>query len=116
MRILAGALAALLLLTPAVARADERILRYLSDVQVRKDSSIEVTETIDIRAENDRINHGIYRDFPTRYEGAHGTQIPRWLHIRKRDPRRRARQASIEPAGQRRPDQARRSQQLRLRG
>lgn len=74
-----GALAALLLvLAPAAARADERILHYLSDVRVQRDSSIEVTETIDVRAENDRINHGIYRDFPTRYVGPHGTQF----HVR----------------------------------
>ena len=70
-----GAVAALLLLAPASARADERILHYLSDVQVRKDSSIDVTEKIDVRAENDRINHGIYRDFPTRYRGPNGTQF-----------------------------------------
>ena len=57
------------------AQADERILRYLSDVQVQRDSSLEVTETIDVRAEHDRINHGIYRDFPIRYRGAHGGQM-----------------------------------------
>ena len=68
-------LALFLLLAPAVAHADERILRYLSDVEVRKDSSIDVTETIDVEVENDRINHGIYRDFPTRYRGPHGTQF-----------------------------------------
>jgi uncharacterized membrane protein YgcG len=64
-----------LFVAPTVARADERILHYLSDVQVEKDSSLEVTETIDLRAENERINHGIYRDFPTRYPGPHGSQI-----------------------------------------
>jgi uncharacterized membrane protein YgcG len=78
MRKLTGALAALLLVAPAAAHADERILHYLSDVQVQKDSSVEVTETIDVNAENDRINHGIYRDFPTRYKGPHGTQF----HVR----------------------------------
>ena len=78
MRVLSGALAALMLFVPATARADERILRYLSDVQVQKDSSIEVTETIDVNVENDRINHGIYRDFPTRYKGSLGTQF----HVR----------------------------------
>ena len=57
------------------ASADERILRYLSDVQIQKDSSLQVTETIDVRAENDRINHGIYRDFPTRYRGPNGSQF-----------------------------------------
>jgi uncharacterized membrane protein YgcG len=78
MRALLGAAAAFILLVPATARADERILRYLSDVQIEKDSSIEVAETIDIRAEHDRINHGIYRDFPTRYRGRHGIEF----HVR----------------------------------
>jgi uncharacterized membrane protein YgcG len=78
MRSLLGVASALLLFASAEARADERISRYLSDVQVQKDSSIEVAETIDIRAEHDRINHGIYRDFPTRYQGPHGTQF----HVR----------------------------------
>jgi uncharacterized membrane protein YgcG len=79
MRSLRGALVAfLLLLAPAAARADERILHHLSDVQIQKDSSVEVAETIDVRAENDLINHGIYRDFPTRYRGPNGTQF----HVR----------------------------------
>jgi uncharacterized membrane protein YgcG len=65
----------LFLLAPAAAQADERILHYLSDVQVQKDSSLEVTETIDVRAEHDQINHGIFRDFPTHYRGAHGGQV-----------------------------------------
>jgi uncharacterized membrane protein YgcG len=70
------AVAALLLLAASTgASADERILRYVSDVQIQKDSSLAVTETIDVRAENDRIRHGIYRDFPTRYRGLHGGQI-----------------------------------------
>jgi uncharacterized membrane protein YgcG len=70
------ALCALLLLAlPAAAQADERILHYWSDVQIQPDSSLEVAETIDIRAEHDAINHGIYRDFPTRYRGPHGSQI-----------------------------------------
>jgi len=63
------------LVFPAPAAAEERILRYLSDVQVQKDSSLEVTERIDLRAENDRINHGIYRDFPTRYHARNGSQV-----------------------------------------
>jgi uncharacterized membrane protein YgcG len=70
--------AAALLLCAAPAHADERILRYFSDIQVQKDSSVEVAETIDVRVEHDQINHGIYRDFPSRYRGAHGTQF----HVR----------------------------------
>ena len=68
-------LALLLLFAPVAARADERILHYLSDVQIQKDGSLEVAETIDVRVEHDRINHGIYRDFPTRYRGRNGSQV-----------------------------------------
>ena len=68
-------LALLLTLTPAIAHADERILRYASDVAIQPDASIEVIETIDVRAERNAINHGIFRDFPTRYRGPHGSQI-----------------------------------------
>ena len=67
--------ALLLALAPAAAQADERIFHYLSDVQIQKDGSLEVTETIDVRAENYHINHGIYRDFPTLYRVPHGGQF-----------------------------------------
>ena len=59
---------ACLLLTPAFAAADERILSFDSDIVVRQDGSIEVTETIRVRAEGQQIRRGIYRDFPTDYE------------------------------------------------
>ena len=76
MRLIRWAFAALLLAAASTAAsAEERILRYLSDVQVRADSSLQVTETIDVRAERDQINHGIYRDFPTRYRGRNGSQV-----------------------------------------
>jgi hypothetical protein len=57
---------ALLLLSQAAA-ADERILHFHSDILVRSDGTIEVTETIKVRAEGSKIRRGIYRDFPTRY-------------------------------------------------
>jgi len=65
-------LPALLLFAATTAQADERIRRFLSDVQVQKDSSLEVTETIDVNVENIDINHGIFRDFPTRYRRPDG--------------------------------------------
>ena len=68
-------LALLLVALPAEAQADERILHFWSDIQVERDASVEVTETIDVRAEHDRINHGIFRDFPTRYQGRLGRQV-----------------------------------------
>ncbi len=66
-------LALLLALAPAAAR--ERILDYGSDLQVRADGHLYVTETIRVRAEGDRIRRGIYRDFPTRYEDAAGNRV-----------------------------------------
>ena len=76
------ALPALLLLVASVAaHAEERILKYVSDVQVQRDSSLEVIETVDVRAERTAINHGIYRDFPTRYRGPHGSRIRVGFHF-----------------------------------
>ena len=75
MRSVLAALAALLLALPIEASAEERITRFVSDVQVRPDASLDITETIDVQAEGNRINHGIYRDFPTRYRGRSGSQV-----------------------------------------
>ena len=82
MKLLRRVVPALLLAAASTAaHADERILRFLSDVQVQKDSSLEVIETIDVRAENEQIRHGIYRDFPTRYRGRQGSQVVLAEHI-----------------------------------
>ena len=75
MRRLMAALAAVLLAVPSAATADERITRFVSDVQVRPDSSLDVTETIDVIAEGNQIRRGIFRDFPTRYKGRAGGQV-----------------------------------------
>jgi len=64
-----------LFLLPNQAKAEERIQHFRSDVQIERDGSLAVTETIDLRAERSAINHGIFRDFPTRYRGPHGTQF-----------------------------------------
>jgi hypothetical protein len=45
----------------------ERILSYRSDIAVRADGALDVTETIRVNAEGAEIRHGIYRDFPTVY-------------------------------------------------
>lgn len=52
---------------PDVPVYGERIISYLSDVVIARDGSFDVTETIRVNAEGDRIRRGIYRDFPTRY-------------------------------------------------
>jgi uncharacterized membrane protein YgcG len=48
-------------------QAEERIHNYHSDVQILKDGSLRVTETITVNAEGDKIKRGIYRDFPIAY-------------------------------------------------
>ena len=58
----------LALLLSASVWADERILSFHSDVRVFTDGIIEVTETIQVRAEGNQIRRGIYRDFPVEYE------------------------------------------------
>jgi hypothetical protein len=55
---------------PAVA--DERILDFHSDIQVLPDASLLVHEVIRVSSEGERIRHGIFRDFPTRYTGRLG--------------------------------------------
>lgn len=62
----------LMLLLPMLAAADERILEFHSDILIHQSAWIEVTETISVRAEGNRIRRGIYRDFPTRYRDALG--------------------------------------------
>jgi hypothetical protein len=53
---------------PSAAAGGERILSFVSDLAVGADGTLHVTETIRVNAEGRQINHGITRDFPTRYE------------------------------------------------
>ena len=46
----------------------EQILSYHSDITVHPDSTLLVRETISVNAMGRQIRHGIYRDFPTRYQ------------------------------------------------
>jgi uncharacterized membrane protein YgcG len=71
MKFLAVCLASLLSLA---VQADERILEYHSDILVMQDGWIQVTETIRVRAEGNRIRRGIYRDFPTQYRDKLGNR------------------------------------------
>ena len=64
----------LLILLPLFGNADERILSFDSEIRVTTDGMIEVTETIRVRAERNRIQRGIYRDFPTEYEDRYGNE------------------------------------------
>ncbi len=59
---------------PATAQDNsERITNYASDITVAKNGGLTVTETISVMAEDDQIQHGIFRDFPTTYTDKLGT-------------------------------------------
>lgn len=63
------------LLLPLLAVADERILSYHSDITIGTDGWLNVTETIRVRAEGNRIRRGIYRDYPTTYKDRSGNTV-----------------------------------------
>ena len=66
---------ACLFLAPHLASADERILSFHSDILVRSDGVLEITETIRIRAEGNQIKRGIFRDYPTEYKDRDGNNV-----------------------------------------
>jgi len=78
-----GRLCILLLLISAITSAtsipalcqDERITSFISEITINKDASMVVTETITITCAGQQIQHGIYRDFPTRYYDAYGRRF-----------------------------------------
>jgi hypothetical protein len=55
------------------AVAQEIIHRFDSVVDVAKDGTLTVTETIRVRAQGNEIKRGIYRDFPLTFRDAGGT-------------------------------------------
>ena len=63
---LSAVLLCLLALGPQTAIAREEIRSFIADIQVKADSSLEVTETITVNAEGDEIRRGIFRDIPLR--------------------------------------------------
>jgi uncharacterized membrane protein YgcG len=56
----------------APALAQEVIRAYHSEINVKADASVTVQETIRVNCQGVEIKHGIYRDFPTRYEDQYG--------------------------------------------
>ena len=68
-------IAAALVCGAATVQAQERITSYDTQVQVRTDGSIDVTEQIAVHAEGSQIRRGIYRDFPTRYTDRLGNRV-----------------------------------------
>ena len=73
--LLASLLITFFLLAPlshAQASGGERILSFDSRVVVHADGGMVVEETIRVRSEGHEIKRGIYRDFPTAYQGRQG--------------------------------------------
>jgi hypothetical protein len=72
LRLILVALASLWL--TAAALADEAIEHFTSVIELSKDGSMLVTETIRVRGEGVKIRRGIYRDFPMVFENASGRE------------------------------------------
>jgi hypothetical protein len=72
LRLLSIVLISIAVSAPLAAR--EEILSFDSCIEVLADGSMQVNETITVRAEGDRIKRGIYRDFPTDYRDAAGNR------------------------------------------
>jgi uncharacterized membrane protein YgcG len=57
------------------AQAEEVIERFISNVHVQKDGTLEVTEHISVLSEAVKIRRGITRDFPTSYTKSDSTTL-----------------------------------------
>jgi len=57
------------------AEGEERILSFDSLILVKPAGDMSVTETIKVVCQGNKIKHGIYRDFPTRYKDAYGNTM-----------------------------------------
>ncbi|RUL98658.1 DUF2207 domain-containing protein [Rhizobium chutanense] len=64
--------ALLLMLAAPAAFAAEVIDSFASDIALEKSGAMTVAETITVNAEGNRINHGIFRDFPLYFTDASG--------------------------------------------
>ncbi|TQS72964.1 DUF2207 domain-containing protein [Rhodobacteraceae bacterium] len=53
----------------AVGHADERIRSFISEITIDHAGRLQVTETLDVQAEGQRIRHGIFRDLPLTKHG-----------------------------------------------
>ena len=54
------------------AASDEKIISFHSDITVHSNASLTLKETIRVKAEGEKIKHGIYRDFPLNYRDVLG--------------------------------------------
>ncbi|MCU0559043.1 MAG: DUF2207 domain-containing protein [Desulfobacterales bacterium] len=59
----------------ASAPPAERITRFASAIRIAPDAGLRVEETIRVASRGERIQRGIYRDFPTRYTDRAGNRF-----------------------------------------
>jgi uncharacterized membrane protein YgcG len=78
---LAALAVTLTLLARAAGAQEERIVDFQSRVEVRADGSLAVAETIAVIAAGAEIKRGIYRDFPTAYDGPYWTRVVVPFHV-----------------------------------
>lgn len=71
----------LLALSPLPALAREAITSFSSAVTLRTDGSVEVIETIEVRAEGNEIRRGIYRDIPLTLINPDGSRLRSDLRV-----------------------------------
>jgi len=63
------------------AHTAETIRSFSSNVTLLLDGSVDVTETIEVRAEGDKIRRGIYRDIPTELVNDNGSRLRSKLQV-----------------------------------
>ncbi len=68
-------LALLALHAVSAVQAEEALTRFHADVRIHADGSLEVLETIALRAEGREIRRGFIREFPTRYRDRVGNRV-----------------------------------------
>ena len=56
----------------SVSFTGEHITHFHSDIIVNKNTEMQVTESINVIAQGNKIKRGIYRDFPTKYKDKYG--------------------------------------------
>src|SRR5215207_412126 len=61
--------------TFTATRAEERIERFVSDVDVQRNGDLLVSESIQVWAEGQQIRRGILRGFPTIYRRTDGSRV-----------------------------------------
>jgi uncharacterized membrane protein YgcG len=70
-----GILFALILMMSSLAHASEVIHSFDVTAQIFPSGEVKIREDITVTAENNRIRHGIYRDFPTDYTDRMGNLV-----------------------------------------